>query len=654
MASVELTWTNNDDSPDGSIDVERSTDGFSTLTTVASGLSPTTTSYTDTTASEGTTYEYRIERITDHREATSTTVSFTTSVTAPSNTSLDTSIEDEITVSWTDNSSAEHGYNVYRSQDGTNFSQVANLAANTTSWTDTGKEDGEKYWYYVAAYDSNGESAGSTVSGITVLPSPSQITLDTSIEDEITINWAYNDDSSDGELQIYRSTADFLLGNQITWSSDFSVTSYTDTGLDDGEEYYYTLRRVTDHTSSDSTQHSGVTVLPAPSNASSSTVSGDQIDLSWADNSDNEGGFEIYRSQDGSTGTSLTTVGANTTSYSDTGLEDGEQYYYTIESYTEHTSSASGQTNSTTLLPSPSALSLDTSVEGEVTLSWTNNDDSSDGTLEVYRSTDGTLGTSVASFQTLTTTSHTDTDVIWDGEKYYYTIRRSTDHVNSDSTQQSGVTVLPAASNASASTVSGDQIDISWTDNAYNEDGYKIYRSQDGTKGSVVGTVTTSTTSYSDTGLEDGEKYYYAVDSYTEHTSSSSTSAEAASTTSLPAPSNTSTSTVSADQVDISWTNNDDSSDGNIDVERSSGGSAWTTAASGLVTTTTSYTDSSVSGGTDYQYRIERNTDHASSTSGTASVHVGFNIFIDGTQVQYVTIDGTSVQDITIDGTSVT
>lgn len=103
--------------------------------------------------------------------------------------------------------------------------------------------------------------------------------------------------------------------------------------------------------------------------------------------------------------------------------------------------------------------------------------------------------------------------------------------------------------------------------------------------------------------------------------------------------------------VEVTWTNNDDSPDGNIDIERSSdGGSSWTTIASGLSTSATSYTDSSVSSGTDYQYRIERNTGHASSTSGAASVHVGFNIFFGGSQVQYVTIDGTSVQDITIDG----
>jgi len=69
--NVVVPWTNNDDSPDGGIDVERSTDGFASVTTVVSGLAPSTTSYTDTSVSGGTTYEYRIERSTDHASATS-------------------------------------------------------------------------------------------------------------------------------------------------------------------------------------------------------------------------------------------------------------------------------------------------------------------------------------------------------------------------------------------------------------------------------------------------------------------------------------------------------------------------------------------------------------------------------------------------------
>jgi len=70
-SEISVSWTNNDDSPDGEIIVERSTDGFATVTTVASGLSPPTASFNDSTAPTGEPVEYRVERTTDHATATS-------------------------------------------------------------------------------------------------------------------------------------------------------------------------------------------------------------------------------------------------------------------------------------------------------------------------------------------------------------------------------------------------------------------------------------------------------------------------------------------------------------------------------------------------------------------------------------------------------
>lgn len=70
VSDLTLTWATNDNSPDGGIDVERSTDGFATVTTIASGLSPSTTTHTDTPP-DNTDYEYRVVRYTDHVTATS-------------------------------------------------------------------------------------------------------------------------------------------------------------------------------------------------------------------------------------------------------------------------------------------------------------------------------------------------------------------------------------------------------------------------------------------------------------------------------------------------------------------------------------------------------------------------------------------------------
>ena len=104
----------------------------------------------------------------------------------------------------------------------------------------------------------------------------------------------------------------------------------------------------------------------------------------------------------------------------------------------------------------------------------------------------------------------------------------------------------------------------------------------------------------------------------------------------------------------MNWSNNDDLSDGGIDVERSpDGGSTWNSVNTGLSTSTSSYTDNSGNSGTTYSYRIERNTDHASATSNTASSTYKTPISIDGDQVREVTIDGEQINSITIDGDQV-
>ena len=59
--------------------------------------------------------------------------------------------------------------------------------------------------------------------------------------------------------------------------------------------------------------------------ASSSTVG-----LNWVDNSGDESTFNIERSLDGSSFTSLESVGANVVSYTDVGLSPDSTYWYRV------------------------------------------------------------------------------------------------------------------------------------------------------------------------------------------------------------------------------------------------------------------------------------------------------------------------------------
>ena len=72
-------------------------------------------------------------------------------------------------------------------------------------------------------------------------------------------------------------------------------------------------------------------VPAAPSSLAASTVSKTEIDLSWTDNAGNETGFKIERSKrDNTVFVEVATVGADVTTYSDTGLKKRTVYYYRI------------------------------------------------------------------------------------------------------------------------------------------------------------------------------------------------------------------------------------------------------------------------------------------------------------------------------------
>jgi alpha-tubulin suppressor-like RCC1 family protein len=73
--------------------------------------------------------------------------------------------------------------------------------------------------------------------------------------------------------------------------------------------------------------------INAPSNLNAIVISSSQINLSWSANSNNEDGFEIERSTDGVNYALISTLNANTTSYSDNGLIFGKSHYYRVRAF---------------------------------------------------------------------------------------------------------------------------------------------------------------------------------------------------------------------------------------------------------------------------------------------------------------------------------
>lgn len=82
----------------------------------------------------------------------------------------------------------------------------------------------------------------------------------------------------------------------------------------------------------------------APINLIATVVSKTRIDLKWTDAANNEDGFKIERSPNGTSFTEIATVGANVTAYSNTSLTCNTFYHYRVRSYNAAANSAYSNT----------------------------------------------------------------------------------------------------------------------------------------------------------------------------------------------------------------------------------------------------------------------------------------------------------------------
>jgi hypothetical protein len=345
-----------------------------------------------------------------------------TAPSAPTGLTATTASSSQINLAWTDNANNESGFRIERKLGaGGTYAEIATVGPNVTSYSDTGLAASTTYYYQARAYNAIGNSAYSNQANATtsvVTPPANGTGLRGQYYDntnfttlrltrtDATINFTWSGSPATG---VGGDTFSVRWTGQV--QARFSQLYRFYTQSDDGVRLWVNgVQLVNNWTNHSSTENSGTITLVAnqkydivmefyentgsavaklswsspsqakqiipqsqlypavtapagPSNLTANAVSTSQINLAWTDNANNETGFRIERSLNGSSFTEIATVAANVTTFNNTGLAAATAYSYRVRatnsggnSAYSNTASATTQATSSTLYEAESAV----------------------------------------------------------------------------------------------------------------------------------------------------------------------------------------------------------------------------------------------------------------------------------------------------------
>jgi titin len=318
---------------------------------------------------------------------------FFTILQAPSDLSLQVLSFDSIQLTWTDQSSDEDAFLIFRSDDGGTTYNVSSIAAaNATSFTDTGLNPESTYSYYIRGI--KGPFLSETTSALegttpaqppppALAPdTPSNLIAQAATYDTILLSW--NDvgqtgtgDPETGYTLSYgtttvdlpeNTTAQIIDGLSASTTYDFSLTANNAVG-----------------TSSPALASATTPALPAvapnaiPTGLAASQISTTTVQLTWSCTATNESGFHIYRN-----GTLVGSATADATLYNDASVTAGTTYNYMVAAYNNvapETQSNLAYVTTATLPAAPSNYTV--SLTTKLTAQWADNS-SNESSFRIY------------------------------------------------------------------------------------------------------------------------------------------------------------------------------------------------------------------------------------------------------------------------------
>jgi probable HAF family extracellular repeat protein len=268
-----------------------------------------------------------------------------------------------IQLSWTDTSSIEVSFSVWRRFGAHDWQQITILPANTSHYIDGELPHGARYEYRVRAVGRSGASEWSNmVEATTLVPPPSPpdtpapLALRVASPTQVDLRWADRSDNETG-FGIWRRT-----GASQSWQRIATVPEnreqYADRTVQVGATYVYRVRAHNVAGVSGWSNEPEAVVHPAlgtPRGLKLVAVWPLGAQITWLDESSSETGFGVWRSKNGGPWVRIGVAGANRSTFSNTNLTPGAHYAYRVRAHNNSGVSAWSETISvvTPLLPQP-------------------------------------------------------------------------------------------------------------------------------------------------------------------------------------------------------------------------------------------------------------------------------------------------------------
>lgn len=464
-----------------------------------------TVTYTDTTASAGTTYYYTIRAY-----AAGSLGGYDSNglvmmrLVQPKLTGA-TNAYNGVNITWTKVAYAA-GYNIYRKNNGT-WTKIATVSnGNTLTYTDTQPASGYTYQYTVSAYYGKytGPYNGNGVSAVRLTqPEFNSISNQAS---GVYVNW--NKVNGAQGYIIYRK----VPGGG--WSEIYDIkngntTSFTDTKASSGASYTYTIRAYYGNIlSSYNSTGKSIKRLAQPEIASVyNSYSG--VNLRW-NQIPGASGYYVYRSTATTGWIRIATINSGSTlTCVDTTASSGTNYLYTVRAISG--SDISSYNNSgrpdLTRLSQPNISSISNSASG-IYLKWSQTS-GAEG-YYVYRKLPGSNWVRIGELAGGNTLTFTDTTAT-SGTSYIYTVKAYKGSIYSsyDPNGKSVRRVAQPEISSLSNTVNG--VGVKWN-HIGGSDGYYVYRSTPTTGWVRIAAIyNANTLTYTDTTASTGTNYIYTV-----------------------------------------------------------------------------------------------------------------------------------------------